>query len=84
MDLTGRVMKKPFAEGSKSEREAVLFATGSGDFVLRRVGGNPFHDPALDALVGKAIRATGELHGYTFLMAGWQELDQADPDYGRA
>jgi hypothetical protein len=79
MELTGRVVKKSVAAGSKSERDAVMFETGSGDMVLRRGGGNPFRDPFLNALVGKTIRATGELHGYTFLMSQWQEIDDPNP-----
>jgi hypothetical protein len=78
MELTGKVVKKRFAAASKSDRNAVIIETGSADVVLRRKGGNPFHDPALDDLVGKSIRATGELHGYTFLMSDWQEVDQPD------
>ena len=34
---TGDVVKKPFATGSKSERNAVMLSTRWGDFVLRRV-----------------------------------------------
>jgi hypothetical protein len=67
------VIRKPVATGSKSERPAVLLQTADGEFVLRIQGGNAFHDPRLDALVGKRIEAEGELHGYTFLMKSWTE-----------
>jgi len=73
MEYSGNVIRKQVAAGSKSERPAVLLHTGEGDYVLRILGGNPFHDPRLDALVGKHIRAQGELHGYTFLMKNWTE-----------
>jgi hypothetical protein len=73
MDITGRVVKRPFAGGSKSARHAVMIESDAGEFVLRRVGGNPFSDPALDAIVGKTIRATGVAHGYTFLISDWRE-----------
>ena len=39
-----------------AERDTAILETHAGDLVLRRVGGNPFHDVALDALVGKTIR----------------------------
>ena len=74
MQAQGRVVSKPVAVGSKSEREAVVLETDSGEFVLRRAGGNPFHDPQLAVLVGKTIEATGTLHGYTLIMSQWKEL----------
>ncbi len=73
MTLRGRVLKKPFAVGSKSEREAVVLSTEQGEYVLRRLGGSAFQDPELEALVGKSIRGEGTLHGYTFILTGWKE-----------
>jgi hypothetical protein len=73
MDIIGRVVKGPFAGESKSARDAVLIESDAGEFVLRRAGGNPFRDPALDAMVVKTIRATVVAHGYTFLLSSWQE-----------
>lgn len=73
MQLNGWVTKKPFAAGSKSEREAIILATDDGEYVLRRRGGNPFFDEALEKLVGKRISCEGELAGYTFLMTRWTE-----------
>ena len=67
-------MKKPFAVGSKSEHDVVMLVTDSGEYVLRREGGNPFHDPTLAQLVGKQIQCTGVLHGYTLIMSDWDEL----------
>jgi len=71
MLFRGKVVKRAFAVGSKSEREAVMLTTAAGDYVLRRAGGNAFQDPELDALVGQTIAAEGELHGYTLLMKQW-------------
>jgi hypothetical protein len=71
MQLRGKVVRKPVGSGSKSERAAVVLVTPDTEYVLRRVGGNPFADPELDRLVGAQIRATGTLHGYTFLMDSW-------------
>ena len=73
MQLQGRVIKKPFAAGSKSEHEAIILATEAGEYVLRRKGGNPFFDAELENLVGKHIRCEGDLTGYTFLMEKWTE-----------
>lgn len=76
MEIKGRVIKEVFAKGSKSERPAVLLDTGTKRYVLRREGGNPFSDPALDKLVGKNISAVGNVTGYTLLMTGWSETDE--------
>jgi len=76
MQLTGQVTKKPFAEGSKSEHDAVMLITKEGEYVLRRRGGNPFSDPELDKLVGDRIRCEGDLTGYTFLMDTWAEIGE--------
>ncbi|HKS28432.1 MAG TPA: hypothetical protein VJS44_11460 [Pyrinomonadaceae bacterium] len=73
MQLKGSVVKKLFAAGSKSEREAVVLVTNNGEYVLRRKGGNPFFDAELENLVGKRIRCEGDLTGYTFLMDNWTE-----------
>ncbi len=75
MEITGRVIKEVFAKGSKSERPAVLLDTGKKRYVLRRQGGNPFSDPALDKLVGKNISAVGNVTGYTLIMSDWSETD---------
>jgi hypothetical protein len=71
MGITGRVVKKPFAAGSKSEREAILLITEEGEYVLRRQGGNPFYDQELEKLVGKKIEVDGKIIGYTLIMSNW-------------
>lgn len=77
MKLTGRVVKKSFAAGSKSERAAVFLVTPKREYVLRRRGGNAFRDPELDALVGKSIRCAGTVTGYTLLLDEWKEIEKA-------
>jgi hypothetical protein len=67
------VVKRPFAVGSKSERDAIMLVTDAGQYVLRRQGGNPFVDPVLDGLVGKTIDGEGIVHGHTFIMSQWTE-----------
>ncbi len=74
MHLTGQVVKKPFGTGSKSEREAIMLETDEGEYVLRRQGGNPFHDQELEKLVGKTIEVDGKITGYTLLISHWTEL----------
>jgi hypothetical protein len=73
MQLNGSVIRKLFAAGSKSEREAVILVTEGGEYILRRKGGNPFFDEALEELVGKRIVCRGDLTGYTFIMTSWEE-----------
>jgi len=83
MELSGRVIKEPFAQGSKSERAAVMLDTGESRYVLRREGGNPFADSILDQLVGQRIETDGNLTGYTFIMSKWKVLDD-DPGMKKA
>jgi hypothetical protein len=74
MQFSGLVVKKPFGKGSKSEHEAVFLETQEGPYVLRRKGGNPFRDLELEKLVGKTIRCTGMVTGYTLLISEWSEV----------
>lgn len=67
VELTGKVIQKNFAPGSKSEHDAIYIETDHGDFRLRRRGGNPFSDPELKKLVGKKIIATGMLNDKLFI-----------------
>jgi hypothetical protein len=69
MELSGRVIRKTFSEGSKSERPAIFLLSDRGEYLLRRRGANPFRDPELEALVGRKIICRGVLHDYTFIMA---------------
>jgi hypothetical protein len=74
-EFVGKVTKKPFGTGSKSEHDAVYLETKDGSFGLRRQGGNPFSDPQLDRLVGKTIRCQGEIANYTLIIAEWTVLE---------
>lgn len=69
----GTVVKKPIAEGSKQEHNAVMLVTETGEYKLRRAGGNPFQDNQLDALVGKTIDCLGALHNNHIIMVSWKE-----------
>ena len=75
IELTGSVLRKVVAEGSKSEHAAVVLQTDDGgEFRLRRIGANAFQDDQLEALVGRRIRAAGDLAGVTLLMREWSEI----------
>ncbi|MBZ5529905.1 MAG: hypothetical protein LAO20_00615 [Acidobacteriia bacterium] len=73
-EISGQVVKGPFATGSKSEHNAIFLISEKGRYVLRRLGGNPFQDPELEKLVGKTIRGQGVVTDYTFLLSDWSEL----------
>jgi hypothetical protein len=75
-EFVGKVIKKPFGKGSKSEHQAVFLETGPNQYVLRRRGGNPFYDPELQKLVGKTIRCTGLVSQYMLLISDWSVLDE--------
>lgn len=74
--FVGKVILTPVAGGSKSAHEAVCLVDARGrTFKLRRVGGNPFSDTLLQALVGKDISGTGRIvAGDTVLLSEWSEL----------
>jgi spore coat polysaccharide biosynthesis protein SpsF (cytidylyltransferase family) len=75
LTFTGKVVSRMAGQGSKSEHEAVVLETSKKDYVLRMKGGNPFYNPELNKLVGKTIRATGELADYVFFVEDWEETD---------
>jgi hypothetical protein len=80
MEFKGRVVKRAFAVGSKSEHQAVVLTTPDGDYVLRRPGGNAFRDPELDRLVGKTLAVRGSVHGNLLMMSDWGELPSQGED----
>ena len=74
-EFTGKVVEGPFGKGSKSEHTALYLDTVDGAYVLRRKGGNPFHDETLQALIGRTIRCTGTIVNYTLILTDWEEED---------
>jgi hypothetical protein len=72
--FVGKVVKRTFARGSKSEHQAVFLQTGRDEYVLRILDGNPFQDPRLDRLVGKKIRCRGEPTDHTLIISDWDEM----------
>jgi hypothetical protein len=71
MKFKGTVARQPFATESKSEHEAVVLLTAKGPLKLRRVGGNPFHDPKLEELVGRQIVCDGEISSGQLIIRDW-------------
>ena len=50
----------------------------SGDFKLRRKGGNAFADPILDELENKAIECTGIVRDRVLIMDEWKAVNNPD------
>jgi hypothetical protein len=69
--LSGKVVKKRFGEGSKSDHMAVMLETSAGVYKLRRPGGNPFSDPELEKLVGSEIEGVGNVSRNTYILTDW-------------
>jgi hypothetical protein len=65
--IRGRVVMDGYANGSKSEREAVFIETPQGRFVLRRKAGPVFGDAQLETYVGDEVECDGFLIGNTLL-----------------
>ena len=74
MNIKGTVTKRLYAQGSKSERPAVMIQTDEGEFLLQRVGGNPFRDDILESLVGKTIQCTAARKEKSLFMSDWEEI----------
>jgi hypothetical protein len=70
--LQGEVTLRMTGRASKSQHEAVMLNVGDKDYILRRKGGNPFHDPEMIKLVGKKIKGNGVLTDHVFIMEDWE------------
>jgi len=76
--ISGNVTRRRIAAGSKSDRVGVVLDDGAGRiFALRRAGGNPFSDAAMDELVGKTITGTGIVADGHFIMDRWEVIPGA-------
>jgi len=76
--ISGNVTRRRIAAGSKSDRVGVVLDDGAGRiFALRRAGGNPFSDAAMDELVGKTITGTGIVTDSHFIMDRWEVIPGA-------
>ena len=69
----GQVERRRLAPGSKSEHDAIVLVEDDGAvWKLRRLGGNPFRDPVLDALLGRRIEVEGRAEGSTLFFDCWR------------
>ena len=67
--LIGRVERQRLAAGTKSDHMGMVLLTPEGDrHVLRLRGGNPFKEPALEALNGRTVTLCGQLRENFFLL----------------
>jgi hypothetical protein len=74
--VEGEVAHEVVAPGSKSEHQAVVLTTPSGEkYVLQREDGNPFVDPSLENLVGHSVKAEGLATSGLLIMRKWKTTD---------
>lgn len=71
MKYHGKVVRQKFGAGTKSEHQAVALLTPDGPIKLRRPGGNPFHDPELEKLVGREIACDGDVYQGQLVLRSW-------------
>lgn len=76
LEISGRVVIKKIAKGSKSEHEGVYLETDKESFVLRKIGANPFRDDTLEKMEGKMVTATGLLNKNLFLARDVKEMKE--------
>jgi hypothetical protein len=77
LELTGTLELRTFYANTKRSFSGIYFVTELGNFLIR-----PAHLPAsarnpMQALLGKKIRATGEIRNEVFLAAHWEEAGEA-------
>jgi len=75
-EIVGKISKRLLAQGTKSEHRGMVLEDAQGlQHVLRRVGGNPFRDPELEALEGRRLRLLGRATEGFFLVERWEEAE---------
>ena len=73
----GRVVRKRIAQGSKSDRQGVvMICDDDREYVLRRLGGNPFRDEELEGLVGHRLVVEGDQSGQTLILRGYRTIEE--------
>lgn len=75
MEYRGLVERRRLSAGSKSEHEGLVLVTASGEYTLRRQGGNPFWDEELAPLEGRRIECDGLLRGEQLIMTRWKVIE---------
>ena len=76
MKIEGEVFKKAVGKKSKTEYEAICIKTGKQSYVLRQPGQSPFKNSELEKLVGKQIKAEGELVKDIFFVSEWEVMEE--------
>ena len=69
--IDGVVFRAPYGVGSKSEHEAVMIRTASGDFLVRRRECFDFIDEEIGALAGRRITGEGLTTETTVILDDW-------------
>jgi len=76
MKIEGDVFKRTVGKKSKTEYDTICIKVGKEIYVLRQPGQSPFKNPELEKLIGKKIRAEGELVKDIFFVSKWEEIDE--------
>ena len=65
--LHGDVRKTPVRQGTASAHNGLVITTDDGEeFILQRLGANPFADPEGDRLIGQRVAVEGYRLGKVF------------------
>jgi len=75
MEIKGHVIRKTVSETSKSEHNAVCIRIEDKTYMIRERGKNAFNNPELEALVGKEIKASGDIVGNVFFVRDYTVID---------
>jgi hypothetical protein len=75
MEIKGPVIRKTVSKSSKSEHDAVCIKIEDDTYMLRQRGKNAFNNPELEELVGKLIKASGEIVGKVFFVRNYTIID---------
>lgn len=75
-ELRGRVVARRVLKGTASEHNGIVLETDDGEqFILQRIGANPFDDEITRDLVGQQVRVTGVRLGYLFRFTDYRSTD---------
>jgi len=75
MEIKGHVIRKTVSKTSKSEHNAVCIQIEDHTYMIRERGKNAFNNPELEELVGKEIKASGDIVGNVFFVRDYTVID---------
>ena len=75
MSFQGTVQRKLLSRGSKSEHIGMVLRCAEGTYTLRRMGGNAFCDPVLEALEGKTLRGEGIVRNGVLILRQYDVIE---------